>query len=244
MPMSFSPAVRQAGNALDDPGRPPTVSPPTVPEGSRLRVAPGSTSMRVVRLLTLVWPGLPWLWLRGSLLGLVLALAFAVALDATVLTTWIWTGLVDMPMAIALWAATAGIWLLATVSAVRNFPVPLARGRSAEADALFLQARDAYLARDWARAESTLTAGLASAPTDGEAQLLLATLLRRVGRRDEARAALRKLSASDSGRPWRRAIAAEVARLDAATEPAADDRAPESLPLRAPAAVGRTRHAA
>ena len=200
--------------------------------------------MRVVRLLTLVWPGLPWLWLRGSLLGLVLALAFAVALDATVLTTWIWTGLVDLPVAVALWAATAGIWLLATVSAVRNFPAPLARGRSAEADSLFLQARDAYLARDWARAEDAVAAVLASAPTDGEAQLLLATLLRRVGRHQEARAALRKLSASDAGSPWRRAIAAEVARLDAATAPADDDQEPESLPLPAPAAAARTRTAA
>jgi hypothetical protein len=242
--MPCSPAVRRAGNALDNPGRPPTVSPPTVPEGSRLRVAPGSTTMRVVRLLTLVWPGLPWLWLRGSLLGLVLALAFAVALDATVLTTWIWTGLVDPPTAVALWASTAGIWILATVSAVRNFPAPLARGRSAEADALFLQARDAYLARDWARAEDALAAVLASAPTDGEAQLLLATLLRRVGRHDEARAALRKLSASDSGRPWRHAIAAERDRLDAATAPADHDHTPASLPLPVPRAANRSRGAA
>jgi hypothetical protein len=200
--------------------------------------------MRVVRLLTLVWPGLPWLWLRGSLLGLVLALAFAVALDATVLTTWIWTGLVDLPVAVALWAATAGIWILATVSAVRHFPGPLARGRSAEADAVFLQARDAYLARDWARAETALAAVLAGAPTDGEAQLLLATLLRRVGRHDEARAALRKLSASDAGRPWRHAIAAERDRLDTATAPAADDRSPPALPLSAQRAATRTRNAA
>ena len=26
------------------------------------------------RYLTLLWPGLPWLWLRGSMAGLVLAL--------------------------------------------------------------------------------------------------------------------------------------------------------------------------
>ena len=41
--------------------------------------------MAVFRYLTLVWPGLPWLWLRGSRTGLVLALAFAVAVDVGVL---------------------------------------------------------------------------------------------------------------------------------------------------------------
>jgi tetratricopeptide (TPR) repeat protein len=200
--------------------------------------------MRVVRLLTLVWPGLPWLWLRGSLPGIVLALAFAVTLDVAMVTTWIWTDLVELPFKLAAWAGAAAIWLLGTASALSAFPPPLARGRSAEADALFLQARDAYLARDWARAEDALAAVLASAPTDGEAQLLLATLLRRVGRHDEARAALRKLSASDSGRPWRHAIAAERDRLDAATAPADNDHTPASLPLPVPRAATRSRGAA
>jgi cytochrome c-type biogenesis protein CcmH/NrfG len=57
---------------------------------------------------------------------------------------------------------------------------------------------------------------LAISPTDGEAQLLLGTLLRRVGRLEEAREALRKLSASDAGARWRAAIAAEQARVAAA----------------------------
>jgi cytochrome c-type biogenesis protein CcmH/NrfG len=75
-------------------------------------------------------------------------------------------------------------------------------------------ARDAYLARDWLVAEKKLRAALSLAPTDGEAQLLLATLLRRVGREDEARGALEKLSRSDSGVPWRTEIARERVFLD------------------------------
>lgn len=200
--------------------------------------------MRVVRLLTLVWPGLPWLWLRGSVLGLALALAFAVAVAATVLTTWVWTGLVDLPVAIALWAATAAIWVLATASAVHHFPAPLPAGRPAEADRLFAEARDAYLARDWSRAEVVLTTLLAAAPTDGEAQLLLATLLRRVGRRDEARTALRKLSVSDSGRPWRRVVATELARLDDAPPAADADEPAARLPHPGPAATRQRGRAA
>lgn len=200
--------------------------------------------MRAARYLTLLWPGLPWLWLRGSLPGLVIAVGFAITLDVAVLTTWIWSELIDTPARLALWTATAAIWTLATASALAAFPPPLGAGRDADADSLYVKARNAYLAHDWLTAESTLQTLLARSPTDGEAQLLLATLLRRVGRHDEARAALRKLSASDSGRPWRHAIAAERDRLDAATAPADNDHTPASLPLPVPRAATRSRGAA
>jgi len=197
--------------------------------------------MTPLRSLTLVWPGLPWLWLRGSVAGLVLALAFAVSLDVAVVTTFVWPGLVELPFTIAIWAATGVVWLVSTVSAAAAFPAPLARPPAAEIDPLFVAARDAYLARDWLVAETRLKALLELAPTDGEAQLLLATLLRRVGRLDEARSALDKLSASDAGRPWRAAIAAERSRI----EDGAGGGEPTTLPLagrdaaQGPAADGR-----
>ena len=170
--------------------------------------------MTAIRYLTLVWPGLPWLWLRGSVAGLVLALAFAVSLDVAVATTFLWPGLVELPFTIAVWAATGVVWLVSTVSAAAAFPPPLLCPPAADIDPLFVKARDAYLARDWLVAETRLRELLDLAPTDGEAQLLLATLLRRVGRLDEARTALDRLSASDSGRRWRAAIAAERDRME------------------------------
>ena len=170
--------------------------------------------MAAFRYLTLVWPGLPWLWLRGSRLGLVLALAFAVTVDVAVLTTFIWPELIGFGFAVGIWTATAAIWLISTASAVSSFPPPIPRPRAAAADALFIQARDAYLARDWLAAEAHLRALLAIAPTDGEAQLMWGTLLRRVGRTAEARAALAKLSRSDSGSRWRGAIDRELELLD------------------------------
>jgi hypothetical protein len=170
--------------------------------------------MAAFRYLTLVWPGLPWLWLRGSRLGLVLALAFAVTVDVAVLTTFIWPELIGFGFAVGIWTATAAIWLISTASAVSSFPPPIPRVRAAAADGLFIQARDAYLARDWLAAETHLHALLAIAPTDGEAQLLWGTLLRRVGRTAEAREALAKLSRSDSGGRWRAAIDREIELLD------------------------------
>lgn len=200
--------------------------------------------MRAARYLTLVWPGLPWLWLRGSLMGLVLALAFAVILDAAIVTTWIWCELVELPAAIGIWTAAAAILVVGTVSAVQAFPPPIRLGRDAATDALFVAARDAYLARDWTGAEAGLRTLLVRSPTDGEAQLLLGTLLRRVGRVTEARAALEHLSRADSGAPWRSAIERELARLagDAGGPDAAEE--PVSLPLRGDGGTSTRRGAA
>jgi tetratricopeptide (TPR) repeat protein len=185
--------------------------------------------MGFARYLTLVWPGMPWLWLRGSFAGLVLAVAFALAVDVAVVTTWIWSDLVDFRLSLALWTATAVVWLVSTASAITGFPPPIPRGRDAAADALFVKARDAYLARDWLAAEAHLEALLAIAPTDGEAQLLWATLLRRVGRTAEAREALAKLSRSDSGGRWRAAIDREIALLDSGGGPDAATEGPTIL---------------
>jgi thioredoxin-like negative regulator of GroEL len=108
---------------------------------------------------------------------------------------------------------------------VTTFPPPLPTGRNEAAEALFVAARDAYLGRDWLAAETKLRGLLVVAPTDGEAQLLLATLLRRVDRRAESRAALEKLSRSDAGRPWQAVIRRELTRLEATKTPPAADQA-------------------
>lgn len=181
--------------------------------------------MGFARSLTLLWPGLPWLWLRGSRAGLVLALAFAVAIDVAVVTTWIWTELVDVRWVLTLWTAVAAIWLAATASAAAAFPRPIPAGRDAATEPMFVRARDAYLARDWLTAETQLRTLLELAPTDGEAQLLLASLFRRVGRTVEARTALEQLARSDAGAPWLTEIARELGRIrggDAVAPTAAD----------------------
>jgi tetratricopeptide (TPR) repeat protein len=169
--------------------------------------------MGFARSFTLIWPGMPWLWLRGSIGGLILAVGFAIVLDVAILTTWIWSELVGFQVSIAIWTAVGAVWLAATASAIASFPPPIPTARDDAADALYGTARDAYLARDWLAAETKLRALLVLAPTDGEAQLLLATLLRRVGRDAEARKALEKLSRSDSGHGWQSAIARELALL-------------------------------
>lgn len=191
--------------------------------------------MGLFRTLTLIWPGMPWLWLRGSRSGLVLALAFAVTVDVAVVTTWIWSELVRIEVTIGLWTAAAAVWVIATASAVAAFPAAIPRPRTGEANALFVKARDAYLGRDWPAAEAHLDHLLTVAPTDGEAQLLRATLLRRLGRTAAAMAALDALAVSDSGGPWGAEIARERMLASRGTRPATGGGAPTEatiLPLR------------
>ena len=191
--------------------------------------------MSFLRSLTLLWPGLPWVWLRGSRAGLVLALAFAICLDMAVVTTWIWTEFVDMRVTLGIWTAAAVIWLVATVSAVAAFPPPLTSRRDTATEQLFVDARDAYLARDWLTAETKLQTLLAISPTDGEAQLLVGTLLRRVGRLREAKIALEKLARSDAGLPWRHAIGRELQCLNRTEQQRHEATADATLPLPAEA---------
>ena len=169
--------------------------------------------MSFLRSLTLIWPGLPWAWLRGSWAGLILATAFAICLNLCITTAWIWTSFIDLEMTFGIWTATAIIWVVSTVSALSTFPQPLISSRDEVTDQLFVDARDAYLAGDWLQAETKLQTILALSPTDGEAQLLFGTLLRRVGRFVEAKKSLEKLGRSDSGQPWQYAIRHELSLI-------------------------------
>jgi hypothetical protein len=185
--------------------------------------------MNLVRRSTLLWPGLPWLWLRGSRAGLLVAVAFAIVLDTAIVSSWVWTELVEVEVAAGLWASAGAIWLLGTLSAVSAFPPPLVLTQDAATEKMFVEARDAYLARDWLSAETKLLALLTLRPVDGEAQLLLASLLRRVGRTQEAKKALAKLVRSDTGLRWQSAVLREQRLLEKALDtPQTDTTTPRA----------------
>jgi len=77
--------------------------------------------MHVLRYLTILWPGLLWLWLRGSIGGLIVAFAFSVTLNTAIATTWLWTELVEMNIGLGLWSATAAVWVVAAASQSLHF---------------------------------------------------------------------------------------------------------------------------
>jgi len=198
------------------------------------RVLKGSPIVSFLRSLTLFWPGLPWAWLRGSWGGLVLATAFAICLNLCIMTAWIWTDFIELEVTFGIWAATAIIWTVSTVSAMSTFPQPLLNYRDEVTEKLFIDARDAYLAGDWLCAETRLQTILTLSPTDGEAQLLLGTLLRRVSRLEEAKKALEKLARSDAGNLWQHAIDRELSLIEQNNQAHSKEIEPHSIPASHP----------
>lgn len=172
-----------------------------------------------------LWPGLPQLWLRGSLAGLAAATGFAALLDFVLATSLVWTDIWG-PIELGLWwGGVATVWLGAGVWWI-------AVGRS-QADALpaapagdlFPLAMTEYLRGNWIEAERRLGMLLRHAPQDVEARLLRVSILRRTGKRDEARRLLDVLRRSEAATKWQFEMDREKARLE--EEPDRTQRAGE-----------------
>jgi tetratricopeptide (TPR) repeat protein len=172
-----------------------------------------------------MWPGLPHLWVNGSWAGLVLAIGFAVLLNLAIVGTFVWPELLP---ARARWIGgglLAVLWLAALwetrgelrrQAARRDGESPLPQDvadaeRQAEVDRLFIAAQASYLASDWAEAEKILLDALRLERDDIECQLLLATMWRHSGRKNEAIRRLRRLSRLDAATGWQFEIQRELA---------------------------------
>jgi thioredoxin-like negative regulator of GroEL len=81
---------------------------------------------------------------------------------------------------------------------------------------VYVEAREQYLKGNWFEAECLLTRILQRNPRDLEARLLLATLLRHTGRRDEAANQLDRLERFEGSGKWGLEISRERQQLQAA----------------------------
>jgi hypothetical protein len=160
------------------------------------------------RCLTCFWPGLAELWLAGTWSGLCQAVAFGVLLNGSLAATLVWTGLLSDELRFACWTGVASYWLIGIWSALRT----LAR-REPDGD-LFSSALSEYLQGNWFAAEALLEQLVKIDARDIEAQLFLATMFRRTGRQQEARAALDRLSRAQGGEKWELEIKRERSLLD------------------------------
>jgi len=155
-----------------------------------------------------LWPGLYQLWLAGSWAGLVLAAGFALLLNTLLLASFVWVELLGVRDLRLGWLAVGLLWsgsLLFSLGAAARGPRPVSRA----VEGLFRQALNEYLLGNWFEVESTLAGLLRQAPRDVEGRLLLATMLRRTGRHDEALAHLSQLERLNNAAPWSREIALE-----------------------------------
>ena len=167
------------------------------------------------------WPGLPGLWYRGRWTSLILAIAFAVLLNLTIVASFIWTGIFedDAFPAIA-WPMLLLIWFASVVIARRNMPdvmsltkfdsISTADTETAESiDALFIEARREYLRGHWDEARSLLQRQLKRHSRDIESRLMLATLFRHTRQFDEATEQLNWIEKYDPAIHWKNEIARE-----------------------------------
>jgi hypothetical protein len=160
--------------------------------------------MRMLRRATYLWPGLPQLWFRGAWSGLALALAFGALVNLLLVSSLIWTELLDPQMLRLGWTLLAVVWIgfVAILSwKDREQSVKVAR-RESQGD-LYRQAMAEYLKGNWFDAETLLVQLIGEDPRDIDTRLMLATLMRHNKRYSEARRQLVELEKLISAEKWR-----------------------------------------
>ncbi len=194
--------------------------------------------MRRMPRLVYLWPGLPQLWLSGLWWGLALAAGFAVLFDLLLVASYVWVELLS-PRDLRLgWMAAGTVW---GVSAILSAGFRRTAPTTTSAERLYREALNEYLQGSWFEAEAILGRLLRSSPRDVEGRLLLATLLRRTRRRDEALDQLDRLEGLRDAARWSREIADERQRI---AESFADSDGAEPISVDALAESSVTRQAA
>ncbi len=169
--------------------------------------------MRKAPWVTCVWPGLPQLWTHGSWSALALAVAFTILLNGALVSSFVWTELISPALISAAWLGVACVWIVSAAVSAWQLAAGVHGGEPEGRDDPFVAARDEYLKGKWLEAEVLLDGVLRRNPGDVDAQLLLATMLRRSGRREEAYRRLRELKRLDGAEKWNNEIHHELERL-------------------------------
>jgi hypothetical protein len=165
--------------------------------------------MRRMPWTTYLWPGLPQLWRYGSWSGLALAVGAGAVLDVVLLVSFGWSELIGRNSRTALWVGFGVSWLVVAGCSARQC------GRRAKLDGpdshedAFCRALDHYLKGDYYQAEQVLEGLLRRDLRDLDARLMLATLLRRAGRPDEATQQLDTLARFEGAGKWELEIRTE-----------------------------------
>jgi tetratricopeptide (TPR) repeat protein len=151
---------------------------------------------------TLVWPGLPRLWLAGHWRGLAVALTFATLLNGALLATFTHNWDLGLAGKTTLWAAVVGFWFVSARNSLTWAQQLKALPKQEECDSRFVAAQVAYLRGHWPEAVGMLRQLLEVRPGDIEARLLLATILRRMERPQEAKEELEDLAKREGAERW------------------------------------------
>jgi len=165
--------------------------------------------MRWARWITLVWPGLTQLWFSGTLWGLVVGCGFAWLANLAVVSTLIWTELIGPWSRIGVWGLLVLVWAGSLSLSFRQLRLRNPAEIRLKAEDLFRRAQGEYLSGNWVGAEQLLAEVLRIDRQDVDAQMLLASLLRRTGQLAEAADRLRRLEATQGSEKWQSEIERE-----------------------------------
>jgi hypothetical protein len=166
------------------------------------------------RWITVAWPGLAQLWFAGAWWGLALGVGFAWLANLALVSTFVWTELIDPWSRAGVWLVLVLVWVASAMLSVRQLRGFDPHAASNAAEDLFRRAGREYLSGNWIAAEQLLTQLVRSNPRDVDAQLMLASLLRRTGQLTEASQRLRRLEATDGAEKWTAEIKRERQLLD------------------------------
>ena len=168
-----------------------------------------------------LWPGLAPLWLRGQWSGLATAIAFGCLLNLALLITFAGFPAAtsgDWWLPAAAWSFVLGFWVLTSWFGRTTAREPVARR-----DGWFRDAQTHYLKGHWIESETLLGKLLTEQAEDVEARLLLASVLRRTGRRGEAARLLSELNHDEAAAGWQWEVQNEMSRI-AANQQASETR--------------------
>ncbi len=159
------------------------------------------------------WPGLINLWNRGELYSLFVALLFASLLNIALMSTLIWEEWLASWLSRALWLTVAGASLWSFAASLIFGSRPRESLSVLESDQLLTVAQQDYLKGDYLEAEAGLHRILASGREDIEAALLLASVMRRTGRKRQALDCLDRLEKFERATLWALEIGKERKKL-------------------------------
>ena len=185
--------------------------------------------MRWARWITLVWPGLTQLWFSGTLWGLVIGCGFAWVVNLAVVSTFVWTELIGPWSRIGVWGLLVLVWAGSLSLSFRQLRLRDPAEIRAKAEDLFRRAQGEYLSGNWIGAEQLLAEILRIDRQDVDAQMLLASLLRRTGQLTEAADQLRRLEATEGSEKWQSEIERERKLLEEQLRQHATDQQTDTI---------------
>ncbi len=181
--------------------------------------------MQASSLLVCLWPGLPRLWWRGDWRALLVAVFFAVAVNFSLLTSFVWPEMLPFRWQLLVWTTVSGLWGISFFWGTRQLAaLVVPRDGTAQQD-LFVQAQSEYLRGHWLEAESLLRQLMQRNDRDVDSPLLLATLYRRTGRVEACAEQLAMLESMDGAEKWSMEIGRERQLLKSGSEQQVEARA-------------------